>query len=737
MEILCFFAGVVFAYSKSLYPLLFIAIALFLKTNRVVIVWFLVAAAWAYVHQWWVLDKGMPTTAVIQKALLRGTIVSIPLSNSDKTQFQFAINRLNENPVNASILISCYEHCPSFKVGQEWQLQVKLKVPENLGNPGSFDYKSSLQARHIAWTGYIKRGNNILLNEPEKRGGILLLRERLSATLEQNIPDKNTLGIVQALTLGVTNNIDKSLWDLFRRTGTTHLMVISGSHICLVAGLFYWLVRRLWSSSARLCLYRPAVQVAGVGGLSMAFFYSLLAGFAVPAQRAVVASFFLTLRHFQSRRFTGWQAWRFALLAVLIFEPHAVLLPGFYLSFMAVATLIAASQRIPYQGFKKILCLQLACLLGLMPFTLYWFSYGAVNGLIANLIAIPLVGYVIVPLSLLVVFLLQMVTLPWLITFLASIIKTLLIYLTLIDKFEVVNFSFPLSTILAMFALMLASMLLLFLPIRVFIPAALILLLAALFPGYPRLKTGEARIDILDVGQGLAIVINTARHTMVYDTGMKFYQGSDMAQMAIIPYLSTLRVKKIDKVVISHPDLDHRGGLPSLEEKYPIGELLVDNVKFYHRGKNCHQYPGWTWDGVSFRFIPIEQTFRDKNNSSCVLHISNQAGSVLLPGDIEKLAENYLVSTHKDELAADVLVVAHHGSKTSSTRAFIKYVSPEFAVISAGFDNRYHFPHFQTLTTLAAQNIKVFNTINCGMVTLNLPTDKKLSEPVCYHLTNR
>ncbi|MDP1603962.1 MAG: DNA internalization-related competence protein ComEC/Rec2 [Legionella sp.] len=735
MEILCFFAGVVFAYSKSLYPLLFIAIALFLRANRVIILWFLVAMVWAYVHQWWVADSGMPNTAVIQKALVRGWIISIPMSNSDKTQFQFSLNRLNDTPVKASALLSCYEHCPSFEVGQEWQLPVKLKLPENLGNPGSFDYKSNLRARHITWTGYIKRGKISLLKEP--RSSILSVREHLSVSLQQSIPDANTLGIVQALTLGITNNIDKSLWDLFRRTGTTHLMVISGSHICLVAGIFYWLVRRLWSRSARLCLYRPAVQMAAVGGLSMAFFYSLLAGFAVPAQRAVVASIFLSLRHFQSRRYTAWQAWRFALLAVLIFEPHAVLLPGFYLSFLAVATLMAASQRLPYRGFKKVLCLQFACLLGLMPITLYWFSYGAINGLMANMIAIPLVGYIIVPLSLLVLFLGQVVTLPWLISFLGSIINVLLVYLSWIDKLAGVNFSFPLPNILALFALMIAIMIIIFLPLRVFLFASLILLIAALFPDTLRLKKGEARIDVLDVGQGLAVVINTASHTMVYDTGMKFYQGSDMGKMAIIPYLATLGIKKIDKVVISHPDMDHRGGLPSLEEKYPIGELLVDNIKFYHRGKNCHHYPAWSWDGISFRFIAIEQTFRDKNNSSCVLHISNQAGSVLLPGDIEKLAENYLVSAHKKELAADVLIVAHHGSKTSSTPAFIKYVSPQFAVISAGFDNRYHFPHAQTMSILATQGIKVFNTINCGMVTFTLPAHKKMTEPRCYHVLNR
>ena len=732
MEILCFFAGVAFFYIKSPYPLLFVAIALVFNARWYVIVWFIAAMMWACGHQWWISDYGMPDAEVIQKANILGTVLSIPTSDFSKTQFQFSIQRLNGKSVHAIALLSCYNHCPTFKTGQTWQLQVKLKVPKNLGNPGSVDYQGGLSARHIGWTGYLKRGNNVLQDEPIKKSRILSLREQLSATLKQTMPEQKSRGVVEALTLGITTNIDKSQWDLFRRTGTTHLMVISGAHISLVAGIAYWLLKKLWSLSARLCLFRPAAQMAGMGALIVVFGYSLLAGFAVPAQRALIVCFFVMLRHFLSRRFTAWQAWRYALLAVLIFEPHTVLLSGFYLSFIAVAILIASSQRIRQQGIKKAFYLQIACLLGLMPLTLYWFSYGAVNGLVANLIAIPLVGYVLVPLSLISLFLAQVFALPSLMLPVTVVIKTLLLYLGWIDKFAMVNLSFSLIAILSVFALMLGSMLLFFIPLRIFFPASITLLVVALFPGYPHIKKGDAHIAVLDVGQGLAVVITTATHTLIYDTGMKFYQGGDMAKMAIIPYLETLGIKKIDMIIISHPDLDHRGGLPSLVEKYPIKELVVDNVPFYKRGNNCHQYPDWEWDGVSFRFFPIKAMFRDKNNSSCVLQISNNAGKILLPGDIEKLAENYLVSTYKKELASDYLVVAHHGSKTSSSLPFIKQVSPRFAIISAGFDNRYHFPHQQTINTLSKQNSRIFNTTTCGMATITLSTNKQIEQPTCY-----
>ena len=708
-------------------------LTLLFNSRVFVVVWFLAAVFWACLHQYIISDSGMPETDVITRATMLGVVSSIPKTDFSKAQFQFSINHLNDQPVSATVLMACYDHCPVFKVGQLWQLQAKLKKPKNLANPGHFDHQGSLFARHVTWTGYLKKGDNKLLKDTINNSSIMVLREKLSASLKQMIPDKNSRGIVEALTLGITTNIDTALWNLFRRTGTTHLMVISGAHISLVAGFAYWIFRRLWSLSSRLCLCCPAVKAAGLGAIVVVFGYALLAGFAVPAQRALIACFFLMLCHFFNRRFTGWQSWRYALFAVLIYEPHAVLLPGFYLSFMAVATLIASSQRIRYSGIKKALCLQLVCLIGLMPFTLYWFSYGAVDGFVANLLAIPMIGYILVPLSLVSVLLTSIFAMPWLTIPVDFCIKILLTYLEWIDKLSLVNINFSLYELASVFALLLGGMLLFFMPVKVFYPAAATLLVTALFPGFPHIKTNEAQIDVLDVGQGLSVIIRTAKHTVVYDTGMKFYQGSDMAQMAIIPFLETQGIGKIDMVVISHPDLDHRGGLPSLEEKYHINELVVDNVAFYHRGKNCHQYPAWEWDGISFRFLPIKQIFRDKNNSSCVLQVSNQAGKILLPGDIEKLAENYLAGTYGEELASDVLVVAHHGSKTSSTPGFIKLVSPQFSIISAGFDNRYHFPHQQTIATLTKENSKILNTMTCGMTTIRLLSDKSsVEEPACY-----
>lgn len=734
MGILCFFAGVVFFYSQSLYTLLFVFCGLLFKASWRILLWFLAACLWSWLHQGWIAEKNMPAAQIIPQATITGHIVSIPSVSTDKTQFQLALTAINQQPARALILLSCYQRCPEVHAGQTWQFTVKLKRPQNLGNPGAFDYQRWLGARHVNWTGYLKSGRPVLLSQGSTHSLLQSGRERLAGTLAGAFAQGDELGIVQALTLGVTHQMTSGLWDLFRRTGTTHLMVISGAHIGLVAGLSMGLTQWLWRRSSRLCLYCPAQQAGSLIGMLAALIYALLAGFGVPAQRSLVGCILLLSRFWLSHKFTTWQAWRYGLFLVLLYEPHAVMMPGFYLSFMAVAVLILTHQRYGLTGWKKTIALQVACLVGLMPVTLYCFSYGAINGLLANLVAIPWVSFVIVPLALLSLIIACFFSSPLLMLPISGAVKGLLIYLRWVDSFALVNLQVGIQEITTVVMLLLASVLLLVLPLKVIWPALFCMVLAVLNPKPWRLEQNEAQIDILDVGQGLAIVVSTQDHHLIYDTGMKFFQGSDMGKLAVIPYLQALGITAIDKVIISHPDLDHRGGLASIEAHYAVAELLVDRVAFYHRGASCHDYPDWTWNGIRFHFFSVRQAFNDKNNSSCILQISRKNRRVLLTGDIEKQGEDYLVKTYPGMLRADGLVVAHHGSKTSSSAAFIKQVAPRFAVISAGFDNRYHFPHAQTLTTLARAGTFIVNTMDCGMIRIHLH-DGAPPSPVCWRTT--
>jgi len=732
MEILCFFAGTAFVFTKSLFALYFMLIVLFFRPRLRLLAWFLAAIVWGFAHQWFIADQGMPDANLIYSAVLQGHIDSIPTQTVTKTQFIFAARSLNGKRVNGLVLLNCYADCPLVHAGQYWQLTAKLKKPHNLSNPGGFDYVRWLDSRHISWTGSVRSGTFHHVSSRDKFYSLLYLRAHMANLLEKIEPDEKTLGVLQALTLGITNHIDKNEWELFRRTGTIHLMVISGAHIGLIAGLAYSLTKWIWCRSSRLCLRWPAPRVASLSALLMALGYALLAGFAVPAQRALIVCFFMLIRNFADRRFSVWQAWRYALFGVLLFEPHSVLMSGFYLSFIAVAILILINQRIPWLGLRKIISMQLACLLGLMPLTLFWFSYGAVNGLAANLLAIPWVSFIIVPLGLLTTVLAPWVVWPWIVTILHAAIAGLLYYLEWINSLAMFNFSFSYTQLLSPLALMVVIAIAVFLPVKRLLPAAAIIAIAALFPAFAKVKTGEVAIDVLDVGQGLAVAVRTAHHQLIYDTGMKLYQGSDMGKLVIVPYLNTLGIRRVDKVVISHPDLDHRGGLMSLEDSFKVDELIVDNPNFYHRGSSCHHYPAWSWDGVSFRFFALKKLLSSKNNSSCVLQVSTKAGQVLLTGDIEELAEDYLAQTYGRELASTVMLIPHHGSKTSSSTSFLQQVKPLYAIASYGFDNRYHFPHVQVVQRYQQQRIEVYNTMTCGMVSLLL-TAKKLVKPHCYY----
>ncbi len=732
MEILCFYAGIAFIYIHKLYSLLFIIIVLYFRPKVTFVIWFLAAISWGVGHQWWVAPRGMPADQVIQKAELIGQISSIPVVNGDTVQFSFAATQFNGKNVKTNIAMACYSHCPELHTGQYWRVIAKLKKPRNLGNPGGFDYVGWLKSRHIDWSGNVRNGSFQSIKPKKNSLSLLQVREHLCDKISLLDKDEKTFGIIQALTLGVNSHITKSEWDLFRHTGTTHLIDISGAHIGLVAGITFYVMCWLWSRMGMLSLYWPAPKAASIVALFIAFTYTLLSGFAVPAQRAFLACSFMLLRHFCNQRFSVWQAWRYALLSVLVFEPHSVLSAGFYLSFIGVAILVLVNQRVSVNGMRKRLALQLACITGMMPLTLFWFSYGAVNGILANIFAIPWVELWIVPLGLLITLLPNCMLIQGMMLALKSSVSLLLYFLNWVDSFAVLNLTFSFHHIASPLALMLALCVALFLPIRALIFPVAIMVLAAIIPYHLKIKPGAARIDVIDVGQGLGVVIHTAHHVLIYDTGMQFFQGGDMGKIAIIPYLKTLGVKKIDKIVISHPDLDHRGGLKSIEDSFPVKELVVDAPEFYHRGSPCHDYPSWTWDGVSFRFFSLKNLSSQKNNHSCVLQLSTRSGRLLLTGDIEKEAEAHLVATYGHELASTFMVIPHHASKTSSTSAFVEQVSPQYAIVSYGFDNRYHFPHQQALQAYQQRQIPILNTVDCGMVTILLDDTKNRYKPKCH-----
>ena len=682
---------------------------------------------WALLHDFYLRDSGLQPVAHIKSAIVQGYISSIPTKSADKMQFQFNIVRLDGKVAKTRVLISCYKNCPNVQAGEHWQFKVSLKKPRNLANPGGFDQVRWLKAKHINWTGYLQCGPHRQL--PSSTACYFLLKKRaaLANMLARIERHPSTLGLLQALTIGITTNLTADTWDLFRKTGTTHLMVISGAHISLVAGLVYWIILTSWGYLG-LNHRMPGPKIAGPIAVFSALGYALLAGFGIPAQRALVIAAFVFLRHFSGRAFSTWQTWRFALFVVLLIEPHSVTMPGFYLSFIAVAVLLFAGQRFKSRGITKTLVAQIACLCGLTPLTMFWFSYASINGVLANTLAIPWVGFIIIPCAFLRLFAGEWLSIPWLANIFHASSCLLLTYLQAITKLDTLNISHTFQNAYIPITLILAILILAGLPTIRLSPVIIIILLTSFFPYHYKPKLNEAEINVLDVGQGLAVVIKTANHTLIYDTGVAFFKGNNMGNLVLIPYLKKQGIKHLDGIVISHPDMDHRGGLPAIEKAYNNPPLITDNPSTYGHGTSCHNHHPWVWDGIVFEFLGIHHALKSRNNASCILKISSPGGSILLTGDIEKKAEQYLLKHYSASIKADAILIPHHGSKTSSSRKFIDAISPKYAIVSYGFQNRYKFPHRQAIQVYESRKIPVYNTVDSGMISIRLPkANKQLS----------
>ncbi|MCC5792484.1 MAG: DNA internalization-related competence protein ComEC/Rec2 [Legionellaceae bacterium] len=726
MEIIAFLLGILAVYYDAYSLLLCFCIQCLLCYRQAFLWCFCCGAGVALLHQYHSQPQGMPEQAVLQHALLSGKVLAVSRNKAEIPQFELLVSAYNQQPARARVLLRCYQHCPTIEPGQFLQVDAKLKKPRNLGNPGAFDFVRWAAVRHIDWTGYV-RPQSMHITAPETSWNYLQrLRSKMADNIRQLPLDPTAKSIVLALTLGMGEQLSRENWQLFRQTGTAHLMVISGAHIGLVAGLLYLLTGGIWRWIPNACLWIPAQRIAAVVAIAAALAYALISGFAVPAQRALIACILYFARFLRAPFLSGWQIWRYAMLGVLLYEPHAALQSGFYLSFTAVAILLFANRWLRGGKITKSLCLQMYCLLGLLPLTEYCFGYGALNGFVANLVAIPLVGLIVVPLSLISALLAMMAYyLPKVL--IEYPIHLLLFFLTAVDQFSWLNpqwsLHHPFSALLGSL-LLCASMLL---PKRWFLWPGFCLLLSIGLERHSAPPFGDARMDVLDVGQGLAVLIETQHHRLLYDSGGKFYQGSDMGVLAILPYLKTRSIDALDYVVISHPDLDHRGGLVSLEAALKVGGLIVDDPLYYKRGLNCHVMPAFEWDGVHFEFLNLLVPLMPRNNHSCVLRVYNTQGQFLLTGDIERDSEQWLVEHHRKSLPSTVLLAPHHGSKTSSSRAFLEAVHPDMVIISSGFDNRFHFPHPQSMRRYRQLGLQILNTAEQGMISVHLRDLKKPS----------
>ena len=683
---------------------------------------FCVGIIWASWVSMQVLDQQLAKEKEGRILIVEGRVVDIPVRRDKRIRFDFRVTH-PEAGVPGKIRLNWYFPDPLIKAGQYWQLAVKLKKPHGRFNPAAFDYEGWLFRNRIAATGYVRQSP-----EPRLLGedtfSIAYWRNKIAEYLQEHVENPRISGIFRALAVGDKSHISQQDWAVFRSTGTAHLVAISGLHIGLIAGLVYWLSLRFWLF-CRIRVLSPQ-RIAIVTALLIAVLYAALAGFSLPTQRALVMVTITFLAVFWQRHIKFSQLIALALLAVLIFDPLAVLSAGFWLSFLAVIFIIySASCRLGYASrWKAAIKIHCVTALGLAPVLMFYFQQFSLIAPVANIVAVPVVSLLIVPM------LLFSVVVSFLFPGFANIILSLLEYvfhvlwrfLSFCHEFSWASFS---TAPVTLFSVLLAVLGVFILLAPKGVPGRYLggfFLLPALMTNPESLKSGELRMTLLDVGQGLSVVVQTQNHVLLFDTGAKFSEDSDMGKSVVLPYLQFRQIAKIDQMIISHGDNDHAGGLGSIVSAMPVLGILTSEVhvieRYPEKARYCQEGQQWQWDGVDFKVLsPADVNFFEKeNNNSCVLKITAGDNGFLLPGDIEYPAEAWLLQHHREEIQSNVLIAAHHGSKTSSGQDLLQAVKPTEILISSGYRNRFSFPHTEVLKRFQQLGIRWVNTADKGAI---------------------
>lgn len=657
------------------------------------------------------LGDSLPPALEGQDLTITGIIASLPQDFERGVRFEFAVDE-PAGLVPRRLWLAWYRGRhddeatapPAVLAGQRWQLSVRLKRPHGNLNPHGQDYEAWLFERGLRATGHVRRGENRRLAEfvPRPVLAVERLRQRLRQRFTDTLGEAPYAGVLTALAIGDQRAIPAGQWQVFNRTGTTHLMSISGLHVTMLAALGYALVAALWRRVPRWALAVAVPRAAAAGGWAVALGYALLAGFGIPAQRTLYMLSVVALALWLSRDIAVSRVLALALLLVLLLDPWAVASPGFWLSFGAVAVLlfVAAGRLGEAARWRQWLATQWAVTLAMIPALLALFQQFSLASPLANLIAIPLVSLVVTPLALAAA-VLPFDALLWLAHVVLAGLMTGLEWLAA-TPLAVWQQAAPAAwTVILGLAGVLAMLLPRGLPGRWL---GLVMLLPLLTTTGSRPADGTARVTVLDVGQGLAVHVQTSQHDLIYDAGPQFSAEANSGNRIIVPYLRAVGVGRLDTLVVSHDDNDHAGGAAAVMEGVATGSLLhgLPQDHALLRGavpaRRCTAGQAWEWDGVRFRVLHpggagSPAGGRPGNNGSCVLHVAAADGSLLLAGDIEAAAEAELLAAAGPTLGATVLVAPHHGSRSSSSPAFVAAVAPQAVVFSVGYRSRFGHPH--------------------------------------------
>lgn len=690
---------------------------------------------YALAHASGILYPDFSATMTAESITISGRVISLPTASEAVTRFNFRIESIDPKDKKmpdqqalatlGDIRLSWYYAPADIRHGERWQLRVRLKPPHGFMNPGGFDYESWLFQQRIRATGYVREHADNRLLQPAS-ASIHSVRAHLRDQLESVLPARQAAWIT-ALAIGDRSGLGADDWQILRSTGTSHLMAISGLHVGLVAALLFFPFRALWSLIPRATHYISAQRLALSLALLGAAGYAALAGFALPTQRALAMLTVFGLCVFWRRDVSLGDVLLWALFIVLLLDPFAGLNAGFWLSFIAVAVIGwgMGGRRLQSGLWWRYGRVQYVVALGLAPLLLFWFQEYPLLGVLANIVAVPWVSLLVVP-ALLAGVVMALAELPLAelaFHFAATALGYLWNWLEWLVQSGLALMARPAPAPIFVFAGLFGALLLL-LPRAV--PGrwlGILWILPLLWPLSTRPPPGSFNFTLLDVGQGLAAVVETREYVLVYDTGARFSDNFDAGTAVLIPYLRQQGIREVGTLVISHADNDHVGGAPALLDHFAAAEILTSDKSIladYPGRRLCQDGQRWVRDGVVFEVLhPGDRDWTDRNNASCVLKISAGGHALLLPGDIERSAEWDLLKRHVIPLRADVLVAPHHGSRSSSQNEFVAAVQPDIVLFASGYRNRYGFPDDDIIARYQQQGSLLLNTAETGAIQIH------------------
>lgn len=607
---------------------------------------------------------------------------------------------------------------PILDLGKRYYFFTRLKALPYYQDPGIINAARLGFWRGINFVAYQKRSYPIRLAKNQDSFSLKNITFRLSQQIQVYLSAQDN-AIVQSIVLGIKAWMTPDLQQLFQATGLSHLFAISGLHLSLVF-FFVGSIFSLFWRLAGLSLYVPAQQAAVLWALLFSFLYFLLSGMHLTAFRAFNFCLFFTATRFLTHYYLPACILIFAFIFHLMIEPTAIFEPGFWFSYMAVFIIYwLIFGRKQQKNWQRYFLLQIGILIGTAVLIFNYFQQFSRVALLANLLAIPFFSFFILPLSFLGALspFHGLAACFFYLDHLCIVILLKYLHFLVAIPHAVYTQALPASGFLFFLLGGIAC-----LAPRIFKLQAFAVIVVLIFfyykPKSPPL--GSFSASILDVGQGLSVLIRTQQHVLLYDLGPIFPNGHSATAMVVVPYLRQQRIETIDRLIISHQDADHRGDSHYLLKQFLVKRIMTSALSFFPQAKPCLAGMHWEWDGVRFQILAPTVIHRNwtHNENSCVLKISTGSHSLLLTGDLEAKAERKLIQREKDLLSATVLLLGHHGSGTSSSTAFLKAIFPSLALISSGRDNQYHLPSQKVLARLSKMHIVYKDTQSVGFIYL-------------------